>query len=111
MGICCSTWPLLFANIVTSSVNITTYLTSEAREDSSAVTLPLLLLYKEWSAIIRNTIFTYAPRRCEFITTQIFTKLTIIIANIGATNPHIAPFSVSIQQLQIYYTMIGYFIL
>ena len=27
------------------------------------------------------------------------TVLTIIIANIGATNPHIAPFLTSIQQL------------
>ena len=30
---------------------------------------------------------------------QINANLTMIIANIGATNPHIAPSSVSIQQL------------
>ena len=73
-----------------------------------------LTLYKERSDIIRNMMLIYISkeilhRTCTEL--KYNTNLTRIIATIGATNPHMAPFSVPIQQLYMCYTIIRYFTL
>ena len=60
-------------------------------------------MYKERSDNIRNMVLIYISKEvtaCIHVQHQLEkTNLTIIIVNIGTTNPHMAPSSVSIQQL------------
>ena len=53
--------------------------------------------------MIRQSRYFYATTWLIFTGPVTYTNLTMIIDNIGATNPHIAPSSVSIQQLKYAY--------
>ena len=96
---------VLYYTCINSSINFKTYITVLTGENSWCVILEtfFLFLYKERSDNIRKKILTYTPKKqlCMYMygTDIQNTSLTVIIANIGATNAHMAPFLVFSQQL------------